>query len=190
MTQRNVEAIVIGASAGAIDALSVILAPLPKTFPLPILIVVHQPLDKRSVIADLFQQKCALQVREAEDKMPIEAATITFAPPDYHLLVEPDKLLSLSSEEPVNYSRPAIDVLFETAADAYGERLLGIVLTGANHDGATGLKCIMDSGGSGLVQQPDYAYASAMPQAALDVCPQAQCLSLEEIAAFLQGFVK
>jgi two-component system, chemotaxis family, protein-glutamate methylesterase/glutaminase len=187
VTNPPLEAIVVGASAGAIGALSVILTPLPLNFPLPILIVVHQPIEPRSVIAELFQQKCALVVREAEDKVPIEGGIITFAPPDYHLLVEPERLLSLSSEEPVNYSRPSIDVLFETAADAFGTGLLGVVLTGANHDGAAGLKCIMEAGGLGLVQRPELAYASAMPQAALEACPQARRLSLDEIAVFLQG---
>jgi two-component system chemotaxis response regulator CheB len=187
MSDRHVEAIVIGASAGAIDALSVLLTPLTNEFPLPIMIVVHLPVDKRSVIAELFRQKCSLDVREAEDKTSITAGTVYFAPSDYHLLVEADKILSLSTEEQVNYSRPSIDVLFETAADVYGAGLVGIVLTGANNDGAAGLKCIMDAGGTGLVQRPELAYAPAMPLAALEACPDARSCRLEEIAEFLQG---
>jgi len=126
-----------------------------------------------------------VDVREAEDKEPLEAGTVYFAPPDYHLLVELDRRLSLSSEEPVLYSRPSIDVLFESAADAYGSGLVGVVLTGANSDGARGLRAVRDAGGVALVQRPDQAQVAAMPQAALDACPGAVPLSLDEIASFL-----
>lgn len=187
MDHRMLEAIVIGASAGAIDALSVILPALPREFPYPIVVVVHLPVDKKSLIVDLFQQRCELNVVEAEDKLPLEAGCVYFAPSDYHLLVEPERVLSLSVDETVNYSRPSIDVLFESAAEAFGPQLLGIVLTGANGDGARGLKSIMDSGGSGLIQRPDLAYASAMPQAAVDLCPRASVMTLEQIATYLQG---
>ncbi|OWK46403.1 Chemotaxis response regulator protein-glutamate methylesterase CheB [Fimbriiglobus ruber] len=176
---------VVGASAGALEALSVLLPALPTDYPLPVLVVVHLPPDKKSVMAELLQQKCRVGVREAEDKEPIRAGIVYFAPPDYHLLVEPDRRLSLSSEEPVLYSRPSIDVLFETAADAYGPGLIGVVLTGANSDGSRGLRAVLSAGGTGLVQWPDLAYASAMPQAALDACPGARVLSLPEIATYL-----
>lgn len=184
------QAVVIGASAGAIEALSVVLSPLPRGFCLPILVVVHVPNDKRSVIVDLFQKKCLMEVCEAEDKTPIQVGTIYFAPPDYHMLIEPEKILSLSTEEQVNYSRPSIDVLFETAAETYGAGLIGIVLTGANNDGAAGLRRVIDEGGIGLVQHPEQSYASAMPQAALEACPDARPESLEEIKSFLQGLCK
>lgn len=185
MTAPRTDAVVVGASAGALDALSFLLPTLPDDYPLPILVVVHLPPDKKSVMADLLRSKCRVDVREAEEKEPIEGGTVYLAPPDYHLLVESDRRLALSSEEQVNFARPAIDVLFETAADAYGAGLVGIVLTGANGDGAHGLRAIMDAGGIGLVERPDAAYASAMPQAALDSCPNARALSLEEIAAYL-----
>ncbi|MBZ9676510.1 chemotaxis protein CheB [Mesorhizobium sp. ES1-1] len=181
-----VGAIVIGASAGALDALSVILPALPEGFSLPVIVVVHIPPDKRSVLAELFQAKCRVPVREAEDKEPIVGGTVYFAPPDYHLLVEADKHLSLSSDEPVLFSRPSIDVLFESAADAYGPALIAIVLTGANHDGAKGMRAVVDAGGSGIVQSPEGAFATAMPEAAIAMCPTASVLSLSAIAAYLQ----
>ena len=132
------EAVVIGASAGALEALSSLLPALPSDYRLPILIVVHLPPDKTSLLAELLRARCAIRVREAEDKEPIEPGVVYFAPPDYHLLVEQDRRLSLSDDEPVLFSRPSIDVLFESAADAYGGGLIGVVLTGANSDGANG----------------------------------------------------
>jgi two-component system, chemotaxis family, protein-glutamate methylesterase/glutaminase len=186
MTVVPPEGVVIGASAGALEALSVILPALPATFRLPVFIVVHMPPNGKSVMAELFQGKCALDVHEAEDKEPIRSGTVYLAPPDYHLLVERDKHLSLSSDEPILYSRPAIDVLFESAADAYGAGLVGIILTGANQDGANGMKAIVDAGGHAIVQRPDDAFALAMPEAALAACPDAQVLSLNEIATWLE----
>jgi two-component system chemotaxis response regulator CheB len=120
MTAVPAEAVVIGASAGALEALSVILPALPAGYGLPVFVVVHLPPDTRSILADLFQAKCHIPVREAEDKEPIRGGTIYFAPPNYHLLIEADRNVSLSSDEPVLFSRPSIDVLFESAADAYG----------------------------------------------------------------------
>lgn len=186
---RTAEAIVVGASAGALEALSAILPVLPAGYPLPILIVVHLPADKESFLAELLQGKCRIAVRQADDKEPIEPSTAYLAPPDYHLLVEPDRRLSLSSEEPVHYSRPSIDVLFETAAEAYGESLVGVVLTGANSDGAIGLRAIGQAGGTALVQRPDQAHAPAMPEAALRAWPDAQSMGLGEIASFFLSIV-
>jgi len=182
---RNPGAIVIGVSAGAFDALSAILPSLPGDFPFAVLVVVHLPPDRKSLIASLFEQRCAMKVKEAEDKEQVEASTIYFAPPDYHLLVEPDFSLSLSSDEPVLYSRPSIDVLFESAADAYGDSLVGVILTGANQDGARGLRAVCDAGGRAFVQAPATAEESAMPQAALDACPEAEPLTLARIANVL-----
>jgi two-component system, chemotaxis family, protein-glutamate methylesterase/glutaminase len=187
MTAGAIEAIVIGTSAGALEALSVVLPALPAAFALPVFVVVHVPPDKKSVLVDLFQAKCSIKVREAEDKEPIKGGTVYFAPPDYHLLIEKDKSLSLSSDEPVLFSRPSIDVLFESAADAYGPTLLGIVLTGANQDGSAGLKAVTDFGGTAIVQSPVGAFASAMPEAALAASDRARALTLEEIANYLQG---
>ena len=186
MTASLAEAIVIGASAGALEALSVILPALPTDFGLPLIVVVHVPPDKRSMLAELFRAKCRIPVREAEDKEPISGGTVYFAPPDYHLLIEAEKSLSLSSDEPVLFSRPSIDVLFESAADAYGSALIAIILTGANQDGAKGMKAVVEAAGVALVQNPDGAFASAMPEAAIEMCPGARVMSLDAIAAYLQ----
>jgi two-component system, chemotaxis family, protein-glutamate methylesterase/glutaminase len=180
------QAVVIGASAGALEALSAILPELPASFPLPILIVVHIPPDRPSALADLFAAKCRMAVKEAEDKEPLLAGMIYFAPPDYHLLVEVDKTVALSSDEPVFFSRPSIDVLFETAADAYQESLIAIVLSGANSDGSNGLKAVMSAGGFGLVQDPDTAFAPTMPEAAEKMSPGAHVSTLAEIAEYLK----
>ena len=152
------QAVVIGASAGALEALSKLLPGLAADYRLPILIVVHLPPDRTSLFVELLRAGCAIQVREAGDKEPIESGVVYFAPPDYHLLVEQDRRLSLSSEEAVLFSRPSIDVLFESAADAYGEGLIGVVLTGANSDGADGLKAVIEAGGLAIVQNPKSAY--------------------------------
>lgn len=181
----QIEAIVIGASAGAIASLSQLLPPLGRDFPLAILVVVHVPADQPHSVAGLLQTKCRLLVKEAEDKEPILPGTVYFAPPDYHLLVEDERVLSLSNEEPVNFSRPSIDVLFESAADVYREHLLAIVLTGANHDGAQGARTIGLAGGTVLVQDPDSAMARMMPESALEACPTASMLSLAELSELL-----
>lgn len=186
MSGSGFEAVVIGASAGAVEALSTILPALPLHYALPVMIVVHLPPDKKSVMAELFQAKCRVKVKEAEDKELLEAGNVYFAPPNYHLLVERDKRLSLSSEEEILFSRPSIDVLFETAADAYGKKLVGVVLTGANQDGAKGLSLIHKSGGKAIIQNPEQAYASAMPYAAQKLCVDAEILNLEEIADYLR----
>ncbi len=181
MTGSTIEAVAIGASAGAVQALSRLLSDLPATFALPILIVVHVPAD-RSELATLFRSKCRLRVKDAEDKEPILPGHIYFAPSDYHMLVEEDRSLSLSVDNPVLYSRPSIDVLFESAADSYGESLAGIILTGANEDGAQGLGAIARAGGVALVQDPAEAFAAAMPLAALTRCPDAEIATLDVIA--------
>ena len=186
MSGSRIEALVIGASAGALEALSVILPALPASFGLPVMVVVHVPPDKKSILTELFQLKCHVKVREAEDKEPIRGGTVYFAPPDYHLLIEKNKCLSLSSDEPVLFSRPSINVLFESAADAYGPALLGIVLTGANQDGADGMAAIARLGGKTLVQRPDEAFAPAMPEAALAASASARMMSLHAIAQYLQ----
>ncbi len=180
------EAVVIGASAGALEVLSNLLPGLPADYRLPILIVVHLPPDKTGLLAELLGARCAIRVREAEDKESIEPGVAYFAPSDYHLLVEQDKRLSLSDDEPVLFSRPSIDVLFESAADAYGGGLVGVVLTGANSDGAKGLKAVVEAGGVAVVQSPGSAYAVAMPEAAIATCPSARVLPVNEIAAYLR----
>lgn len=164
-----IEAIAIGGSAGALDALAAILPALPRAFAAPIALVLHIPSGKPSYLIEVLGSMCALHVKEAEDKEPLEAGTVYVAPPDYHLLVEKHRCLSLSVDAPVLYSRPAIDVLFDTAADAYGPKLAGVLLAGGNQDGAAGLARIKRAGGVTLVQAPDSAVVRTMPQAAIDL---------------------
>lgn len=178
-------AVVVGASAGAVEALQAILCALPADFPAPIIVVVHIPPDRKSRLAQVIQSRCALTLREAEDKELAEPGTVYFAPPDYHLLVERDGRLSLSSEAPVLFSRPSIDILFETAAEAFGEAAVALVLSGANGDGARGAERIAQAGGVVLVQSPETATASAMPLAALKACPNAVALAPSRIAEVL-----
>ncbi|MFN8389415.1 MAG: chemotaxis protein CheB [Bdellovibrionota bacterium] len=188
--REECQLIVMGASAGALNALGAVLPLLPRSFRFPIAVVVHIPPEKKSVLVELFRQRCELSVLEAEDKMPLQPGTVYFAPPDYHVLIEDEGLLSLSSEEPVQYSRPSIDMLFESAAEALGGSVVGIVLTGASDDGARGLKAITSAGGLGIVQDPGEAEASIMPRAALEMSPHAQVFSLSQIADYLRELSK
>jgi two-component system chemotaxis response regulator CheB len=177
------QAIVIGASAGGISALRQVLAAFPAGFPLPVLIGQHlHPLQDSPVI--LFQSlACGLAIKEADEKEPVRPGWAYFAPPNYHLLVEKDHTLSLSVDAKVNYTRPSIDVLFESAADAYGWQLIGVILTGANQDGAQGLRLIQARGGLVMVQEPESAEAAFMPRAALQAlaAPANYVLPLAEI---------
>ncbi|MBO9558960.1 MAG: chemotaxis protein CheB [Caulobacter sp.] len=187
MNVTSSSTVVIGASAGAVQALLAVLPTLPAGFTAPVLVVVHVPPDRDNVLVPLLQAKCRLTVKEAEDKEALAPGVIYFAPSDYHLLVEADRTLALSTDEPVNYSRPSIDVLFESAADAYGENLVGVILTGANHDGAAGLKAVVEAGGVAIVQSPAEAYATPMPHAALQASPTALIMNLDAIASYLSS---
>jgi len=186
----NIDAIVIGASAGGVEALSTLLPALPQNAVAATFVVLHLPRERPSLLVDIFAPKCAQPVREALDKEPVEAGTIYFAPPDYHLLIDTGPQLALSADEPVNFSRPAIDVLFESAADQYGERLLGIILTGANHDGAAGLQAVRKAGGMAIVQQPDDAQSPYMPEVALQQGPVDAVLTVQQIAALLRALAR
>ena len=181
----RIDAVVIGASAGGVEALAVLLPALPASFRPALLIVLHLPRERPSLLVDIFQHRCAVPIREADDKEPVEPGTVYFAPPDYHMLVEKSRQIALSADEPINYSRPSIDVLFESAADAYVNRLLGIILTGANADGAAGLHAVHRAGGLTVVQQPDSAKVPVMVVSALQRGPADFVLPLSEIAALL-----
>jgi two-component system chemotaxis response regulator CheB len=185
MSGGLIKAVAIGASAGGVQALSKILPSLPAGYPFPVLIVVHVPPDRDNALVPLFQAKCQVEVKEAEDKEPLLPGVVYFAPSDYHLLVEGDGSLSLSSDEPVNHSRPSIDVLLETCADAFGSGVTGVVLTGANEDGAFGLLTVAQAGGYAVVEDPASAYASTMPAAALATCPSAKSMTLDAITSYL-----
>lgn len=183
--QGRIDAIVIGASAGGVEALSILLPALSAGLRAPLIIVLHLPRERPSLLAGIFAPKCALQVKEAEDKMRVEPGTVYFAPPDYHLLIDEGPQLALSIDELVHFSRPSIDVLFESAADIYAERLMGIILTGANDDGAAGLAAVHRAGGVTLVQEPGSAQAPLMALAALKRTAADFVLPLEEIASLL-----
>lgn len=176
---KTPEAIVVGASAGGITALTRLLAALPSGFRPALLVVLHLPADRPSLLSQIFSSRCALPVQEATDKEAIAPGTVYFAPPDYHLQVEPDRTLSLSLDEPIHFSRPSIDVLFESAAAAYGSDLLGIVLTGGSVDGAAGLKVLRECGGTAWVQDPADAEVALMPESALARAGADATLSLE-----------
>lgn len=165
--EHRLDAIVIGGSAGAIDVLRRLLSGLPPRIGIPVIVVVHLPSDVPAIIHQVLQPTTPLIAKQVEDKEIISGDTLYFAPPGYHLLVEADGHFALSVDEPVHFSRPAIDVLFETASDAYAERLLGILLTGASQDGAAGMQTIHQQGGLTMVQSPESAEAVVMPASSI-----------------------
>lgn len=180
------EIIVVGTSWGGLAALRELTSALPADFGLPLVVVQHRHKRSGQLLPSLLQDSTRLCVCETEDKAPIDPGTVYIAPADYHLLIE-DGHFALSTDEPVRYSRPSIDVTFVSAADNYGERSVGVILTGANADGARGLKRIYDRGGLALVQLPATAESPTMPAAALEAVPKARVLSIEEIAATLES---
>ena len=183
----QIDAVVIGASAGGVQALSILLPALSPSLRAAVFIVLHLPRDKPSVLPEIFQPKCALPVMEAEDKLPVLPGNVYVAPANYHMLIDHGPQLALSADDPVHHSRPSIDVLFESAADVYKNRLLGIILTGANEDGAVGLACVKDAGGMTVVQEPETAQAPLMVRAALALRPADWVLPLDKIAALLKA---
>lgn len=179
--RHDIDAVVIGTSAGGLQALQQLLASLPADFKPPVLVVLHLPRDRPTRVAELLGQSCALPVREAEDKQPLQSGTVTIAPPDYHLLVETASSLALSMDEPVLFSRPAIDPLFSSAAAVFSRRLLAILLTGASADGSEGMAAVRHAGGIAWVQQPGDAHTAVMPAAALAHAGADAALTLNDI---------
>jgi two-component system chemotaxis response regulator CheB len=177
-----VELVAIGASAGGVDAIGTLLQALPAGFPAAVAIVLHIPPDSASLLSALFTPRCLLRVKEVDDKEMLAPGFVYFAAPDYHMLVEPDRSLSLSQDEPVNFSRPSIDLLLESAALAYGPRMLGIVLTGGSPDGTQGLRCVREQGGMAWVQDPAEAVAPAMPASAIAHAGADRILTLADMA--------
>lgn len=165
--QNRIKAIVLGASAGGAAALQTLLAQLPKTFPVPILVVQHIAADSANTLAKLLGTRSALRVKEAEECELIQAGTAYIAAANYHLLVETNASLSLSIDAPVSFARPSIDVLFESAAMAFGTGLIAVILTGANSDGSLGMKKVAQKGGITIVQDLKDAEVPIMPAAAL-----------------------
>jgi len=188
--RKQYKAIVVGVSAGGFDALKILLSKLPGDFPLSILIVQHLHPIQDVFYIKYFSEMCNLRVKEAEEKENIQSGTIYFAPPNYHLLVEEDRSISLSNEEKVNYSRPSIDVLFESASDVYKSELIGIILTGANDDGAKGISYIENNGGLTIAQDPATAKYPVMPKSAIDTECVDYILPLEDISDFLVELLK
>ena len=182
----DIRAVAIGASAGGVQALSELLPALSAESRAALFVVLHLPRDKPSLLVDVFSKKCAIKVREAEDKEPVMPGTVYFAPPNYHLLVDEGPQLALSADELVHHSRPSIDVLFDSAAQVYGEHLLGIILSGANEDGAEGLAAVHDAGGLTVVQEPQTAQSSVMILSALERQPADLVLDLAGIAELLK----
>lgn len=184
MTQ-NYKAVVVGTSAGGLEALSVVTASLPGDFSLPVAVVQHRRSDSDDFLAVHLDERSRLRVKEADDKEPIRPGTIYLAPAGYHLLIERDGTFSLSLDERVNYCRPSIDVLFDSAADVFEDKVIGVFLTGSNSDGSQGLKHIKQCGGLAVVQDPACAEADCMPREAIEATQVDQVLALEKIAPFL-----
>lgn len=179
------EAIVIGVSAGGMEALTTIIPKLPEGFNLPLIVVQHRVRDADTFLAEYLNRLSALPVQEAVPGSGVESGVVYIAPSGYHLLLERDKVFSLSIDPRVNYSIPSVDVLFESAAVAYGNGLVGLILTGANSDGSRGLATVKAYGGLTLVQDPLTAEVRSMPQAAIAATIVDHILPLREIAAFL-----
>lgn len=178
--------VVIGCSAGGLAALTYLLEKLPADFWVPIIIVQHRAKSHDDLLEKTLQHKCKVKIKQADEKEPIRKAYVYVAPPDYHLLVEQDETFSLSVET-VGYSRPSINVLFETAAEMFGNRLTGIVLTGASNDGAEGIKAISENGGTTIAQDPTEATHPVMPRSAIDTGAVQHVLKLEKIILHLIG---
>ena len=180
--------IAIGGSAGALDALLALLPALPDALATPIVVVVHVPPAQPSLLAELLARACRRPVLEIEDKLAMQQRTIYVAPPNYHVLCERDRSLALSVDAPVQFSRPSIDVLFESAVDAFRGAVVGVVLSGANDDGARGLARIARAGGTALVQDPTTAAYPEMPAAAARMAGAARVAPVAGLASVLAGF--
>jgi two-component system chemotaxis response regulator CheB len=182
------EIVVVGTSWGGLAALTALIGGLPASFRLPLVVVQHRHRQSDHLLSHLLQDGTPLSVCEVEDKAPIEPGHVYIAPADYHLLVDYGHF-ALSTDEPVRFSRPSIDVAFVSAADTYREHVVGVVLTGANADGARGLQRIHDRGGLAVVQTPATAESPTMPAAALRCVPDARVQTISEIAVLLGALV-
>jgi two-component system chemotaxis response regulator CheB len=185
------ELVAVGTSLGGLNALTALLGALPPKFRVPIVIVQHRTVSPDGGgLAKLLQEHSRLTIFEAEDKMPLEAGTVYLAPADYHLMIETPGLLALSTDAPVRSARPSIDVLFQTAAEAYRDALLGVLLTGASNDGAEGLASVKARGGRAIVEDPATAECRTMPAAALATTAVDYVLPLDRIGEHLVTLVE
>ena len=185
-----IDFIAIGCSAGGIEGLKFLLSEIPSSFPVPIGVVQHRSADSNGMMKRYFKDNCTLKIVEPDDKQPIEAGSVYFAPANYHMLVGEDLAFHLSVEEPVYFSRPSIDVFFQSAASVYRNRVLGIVMSGANVDGAEGLKEIKEGGGWTVVQDPMTAAHKIMPEAALATNKVDAILDLVNIRQLIHSLIK
>ena len=185
--KNSCKAVVIGGSAGSIDVLLKLLPALSPVFPFTIIIVLHRKNYTDSSLADLLASKTTISIQEVEDKDVVNPGTIYLAPANYHLLIEKEEVFSLDDSEKVNYSRPSLDVTFESAADVYGSSLVGIILSGANADGTAGLNAVKKAGGISIAQKPETAQSSFMPQQAILHAPIDYVLDVEELAVFINS---
>jgi two-component system chemotaxis response regulator CheB len=185
---RQFKAVVIGVSTGGVSALKLLLGVLPAEFPIPVLVATHITPDSDDGLAVLLDTLCAIRVKEADEQETIKSGTVYLAPANYHLLVERGGILSLSVDPPVNFARPSVDVLFETAAVAFGKALIGIVMTGAGFDGSRGLKRVKELGGLTIVQTPADAEADSMPRSALAEVTADFVAPLKELGPLLLKF--
>ena len=179
------EAIVIGVSSGGMNAMKVMFSLLPKDFNTPIIIVQHISAHSDNLWIKLLNDQNNLSIKEADEKENIEYGKVYIAPPNYHLMIEKDKTFSLTIDERVNFARPSIDVLFESAAEAYKDKLIGVVLTGSNNDGTNGIKRIQECGGLTIIQDPETAESSYMPASAIAVIKPDYILPLRDIIKLL-----
>lgn len=179
------EAVVIGGSAGSWEPMTDILSRLPVDYPLPLIIVLHVHSEQSEHFSDHFSHHCALSIAQARDKAAVRPGEVTFAPPGYHLLIEWDKTFSLSVDEKVCFSRPSIDVLFESAASVYGPGLAAILLSGASHDGTAGMLRVRELGGLNAVQDPTSSRHPMMPLSALENVSPELVLTPEALASLL-----
>jgi two-component system chemotaxis response regulator CheB len=186
---KKYEAIAIGTSAGGLYALFDLLTILPQNYPLPIIVVQHRSKDHNDLLEEILQNRCKIVIKQVEEKEKIRRGHAYFAPPDYHLLIEYDKTFSLSADAQVRYSRPSIDVLFESAAAVYKNTLIGIILTGANSDGAQGITEIKKRNGLTISQDPGEALFPQMPKAAIETGAVTNIYKLAEIKNFLLNLV-
>jgi len=184
---KKARVVVIGCSAGGFTLVFDLIAKLPKNFPLPVIVVIHRSRKHKSSIEELLNNKSRVIVRVAGDKDQLKKGNVYFAPPDYHLLVEPAGYLSLDSSEPVLYSRPSIDVTFQSVADVYKENVIGILLSGANTDGAEGICYIRERRGFTIVQDPESAEVRTMPEAAISRCSADLILTNLELLSFMEN---
>lgn len=178
------EIVVIGASYGGLSALQILLPELAPEFPLPIVVVQHRRKEADDGLCEYLRRRSSLPLIEPNDKEKVEPGRVYLAPRDYHLLIE-ESIFALSTESPVSFARPSIDVLFESAADIYHDRVIGVILTGANRDGARGMAKIKAFGGLTVVQDPQSAESRSMPEAAIMAAPVDRILPLAEIAPYL-----